>query len=74
MRVKDSAKSAAAEGSGCRETDGIGAGQNDSRDLLRAHAMTLRINVAITRMAITTPFQANEIPWSNRAQKSPVIL
>jgi pyruvate,orthophosphate dikinase len=69
MRVKDSAKSAAAEGSGCRETDGVGAGQNDGRDLLRAHAMTLRIDVAITRMARTTPYPSERDPMVKSRSK-----
>jgi hypothetical protein len=69
MRVKDSAKSAAAEGSGCRETDGVGADQNDGRDLLRAHAMTLRIDVAITRMARTTPYPSERDPMVKSRSK-----
>jgi hypothetical protein len=64
-----SAKSSAAEGSGCRETDGVGAGENDGRDLLQAHAMTLRINVAITRMARTTPYPSERDPMVKSRSK-----
>jgi hypothetical protein len=62
--VRDRANGTSACWSGCRETDGVGAGQNDGRDLLRAHAMTLRINVAITRMARTTPYPSEQDPMT----------
>jgi hypothetical protein len=53
----------------CRETDGVGAGENGGRDLLRAHAMTLRINVAITRMARTTPYPSERDPMVKSRSK-----
>ena len=42
---------------------------NDGRDLLRAHAMTLRINVAITRMARTTPYPSERDPMVKSRSK-----